>query len=534
MFDSENTPCPCPFAVIFLLVTQPLIKIYFKKSGSNIGVFPSYSYSMKRAILFFALIFCVCAARGADKQAPQKPLIVHEWGTFTSLQDEQGNAIAGINTDDEPVPDFVHRLAHEFLIGPTQAPPNFFQGAPACHPDVTMRLETPVIYFYPPEGWKPALLDVHVAFRNGWLTEFYPNAGFKAPGFDASRPDEVYTANSPEMTDFRGGFGRIKEGTEGELTWGKLSLEGAGACPQTEEKVWLAPRAVASTAVKNLDGESEKFLFYRGVAHNDAPLRIVRNKGQLEIHNNIHQPAILKAKEILRIDAAWLVDVQADGSCAFKSLGAVEFGGEVGATMPATFDKAAYAPKNMEALRDEMRVALVKKGLFADEADALLNTWRISYFQSPGLRLFYLCPRVEIDGLLPLEISARSDVTRVMVGRIEVVTPEQRALLAKIAAGPAPAVESIPGFPYTYMNTHPESGNSQIYQEVMDGKKPLIALGIPIPEIYADFLKLGRFREALLLDEEKRRPTAALKDFIEKNGFMDEDFFAQLFHPAKS
>ena len=33
---------------------------------------------------------------------------IHEWGTFTSLQDEFGRAIGGINTDDEPVPDFVH------------------------------------------------------------------------------------------------------------------------------------------------------------------------------------------------------------------------------------------------------------------------------------------------------------------------------------------------------------------------------------------------------------------------------------------
>src|SRR5690242_5449021 len=29
-------------------------------------------------------------------------MTVHEWGTFTALQAEDGRAIAGINTDDEP------------------------------------------------------------------------------------------------------------------------------------------------------------------------------------------------------------------------------------------------------------------------------------------------------------------------------------------------------------------------------------------------------------------------------------------------
>src|SRR4051812_31860937 len=83
-----------------------------------------------------------CGAFGADK------LIAHEWGTFTSLQDEDGRAISGINTDDEPVPKFVHNIAGGLLIEQTDLPPNYFQGAPHCHPGVTMRLETPVLYFH--------------------------------------------------------------------------------------------------------------------------------------------------------------------------------------------------------------------------------------------------------------------------------------------------------------------------------------------------------------------------------------------------
>jgi hypothetical protein len=135
----------------------------------------------------------------------------------------------------------------------------------------------------------------------------------------------------------------------------------------------------------------------------------------------------------------------------------------------------------------EMRGALIAKGLFAEEADALLNTWEVSYFKNPGLRFFYLCPDIVTNFLLPLGISVPCNVTRVMIGRIEIVTPEQRTLLKQIAAGPAPDL------------TTRES--------------------VQKSEIYADYLKLGRFRNALILDEQKRRPTPALNDFISKNGF---------------
>src|SRR5438045_4957680 len=86
-------------------------------------------------------------------QPTPEPLIVHEWGTFTSLQNEAGQAIGGINTDDEPVPQFVHRLTDWLLLSHTEVPAAFFQGAPSCHPDVTLRLETPVLYFHLPGAW---------------------------------------------------------------------------------------------------------------------------------------------------------------------------------------------------------------------------------------------------------------------------------------------------------------------------------------------------------------------------------------------
>src|SRR3982751_5487256 len=73
--------------------------------------------------------------------ANDEALVVHEWGTFTCLQDENGKGIGGINTDDEPVPDFVHNIVPALLIPVSSDQPLLSKSVPRCHTDVTMRLE---------------------------------------------------------------------------------------------------------------------------------------------------------------------------------------------------------------------------------------------------------------------------------------------------------------------------------------------------------------------------------------------------------
>ncbi|MEJ0000049.1 MAG: hypothetical protein WDO13_13290 [Verrucomicrobiota bacterium] len=46
--------------------------------------------------------------------------------------------------------------------------------------------------------------------------------------------------------------------------------------------------------------------------------------------------------------------------------------------------------------------------------------------------------------MLPLKITgAPARVTRVMIGRIELISPEQRAALARLAAGPCPDLATL-------------------------------------------------------------------------------------------
>ena len=110
--------------------------------------------TLRRTVLGVLLLTAVAATARAADETPRTRMGVHEWGTFTVLQAEDGRAIPGINTDDEPVPHFVHDLHGMLVGGPSQVPTVYFKGAPRVHPDVIVRLETPVIYFHPPAGAK--------------------------------------------------------------------------------------------------------------------------------------------------------------------------------------------------------------------------------------------------------------------------------------------------------------------------------------------------------------------------------------------
>jgi len=468
----------------------------------------------------FSLAALLLAARGgaAEKWA------VHEWGTFTSLQDETGEAIGGINTDDEPVPPFVHELAGFLLLRPTEVPNIFFQGAPSCHPDVTMRLETPVIYFHPPKsetGVQHA--DVRVKFRGGWLTEFYPDAWPTAPGFK----DYVSGRLGPQRL-FQ--FGPLSSNTESQLTWSRLLLGGHWPPTNTTAHVWTSPRAVQAASVQTTNGESEKFLFYRGVAHRNAPLKISRdaNTGELLFRSQLED---FPGDRPLPVCPVWLADIQPGGKVAFRPLPPLTLdhnSRKILAHTPATFAADEFDSHNLDKLKVSLQMALVADGLFADEAQALLNTWELSYFKSPGLRVFFLVPRAWTDFYLPLEISLPAELQRVMVGRIELVTPEQREKLQEISHFTAPQIRQEAGQLFTNFygkitfsfltNRSSEQAMRQAVLEVnrdmaqVNAGQMKLASFIPVPKTYQTYLDLGRFRNALVLTDALHHP--ALTNFI--------------------
>jgi len=489
-FQNEHVP------VKPLLISQAWMPLSRMPMNSHI---PKCSW-MVAVGLTSLLILCPLAGG-------KEELVVHEWGTFTSLQDEDGLAVGGVNSDDEPVPKFVHYLSEWLLLTPIGAAPRILvQGAPRCHPDVTMRLETPVIYFHPPKQTDLSHLDVRVEFRGGWLTQFYPDAEAVAPGVP------------PQGSS----FGPILNSTIGTLAW-KIRRVGVNETgPDTKEHVWISPRAVEAASIQTEKEEVEKFLFYRGVGHINAPLRLARSKdgGSFDIRSEIRPWA--KANDTLEIDRLWLVDIRRDGALAFRPLPPVILTSDVrkvAATTASTFEAKEFAPNNLEQLRDLLRGELVNEGLFADEADALLNTWELSYFKSPGLRLFFIVPRPWTDHYLPLEISVPANVKRAMVGRIELIKPEQRALLQKIASQSVSDIQAEQKRLYDIHLADALRGtNREQSGRVASGEAPLSSLGATMPKSYQAYLDLGRFGNALVLDEQRRRPTDGLRQFIQGHG----------------
>ena len=57
----------------------------------------------------------------------------------------------------------------------------------------------------------------------------------------------------------------------------------------------------------------------------------------------------------------------------------------------------------------------------------MVNTWKDSWFDENGLRVLYILPRAWADRTLPAKFDpAPRDLVRVMVGRAEIIPPDQQ------------------------------------------------------------------------------------------------------------
>jgi hypothetical protein len=414
-----------------------------------------------KAVRLATFCLAACCAAGITFAGP--PLVVHEWGTFTSFQDEQGHTISGINVDDEPLPLFVHRLGRVPIFGAGSLPATWSQGAPRCHPGVTLRLETPVLYFHPPAGWVSEPFDVRASFIGGWLTEFFPSA-------------QADQAHFPYDLDAQ---------TRGSLQWKQVRLGDSASArmPETADHVWLAPRNVSAATVSIAEtGEAEKYVFYRGVGHLDAPLVVRQRQRAIDVALRAGPAALTTLPRI------WLVEVLPDGRVRYR---ASDPGGTA-IRMTTLSESGADGVGGLVQLRREFAAALLAEGLYADEAAALLSTWQLSYFKSEGLRAFFILPQAWTEAHLPLSISTPAAITRVLVGRIELLSEHQRAMLAELQAL---SPDDFPAKPL-YM-LEPE-----ILKAGLLTHGPLSQLyrdhGRAIPKSLEVYESLGRFRDALL------------------------------------
>jgi hypothetical protein len=332
-----------------------------------------------RFLAFFALLACCFGisshSSGKDARPVYSSLTAHEWGTFTSIAGSDGQALEWSPlTGSTDLPAFVEHFRD----------PGFKLGLRG-----TVRMETPVLYFY---DSREETVSVNVAFSKGVITEWYPHASRVEPAAN------LYGENLH------------KASASGGIAWDSVTIAPTGR-PDfpagAGNNHYYAARMTSSTPlrVKAPSGEQlEKFLFYRGVATFSVPLSATLDaEGKLSVKN--------------------LGDREIPATILFERRGE-KVGYRIGG---ALIQQAILEPLELNASMDdlagELVGILVGQGLYQDEAQAMVETWKSSWFEE-GSRLLYIVPPTFVNEVLPLSIKpAPAQTVRVFVGRLEIVTP---------------------------------------------------------------------------------------------------------------
>jgi len=343
------------------------------------------------AILLIAPIFC-----GDETPPGVRDLTVHEWGTFTSVAGEDGSAIdwdaLGCKND---LPKFVNDFGYRGFKWRLSG---------------TVRMETPVMYFYSPRELDA---QVKVAFPQGLITEWYPQADYKV--YQRSR---VGGPIKPLEANLNGIDTSLKSLT-GAIEWRNIKVQPDTSPVLPEESGpsrYYAARGTDAAPIAVGD-QHEKFLFYRGVGRFPVPLSArLSGDGKLVVENRGTDSV-----------ASVILFENRGGHLGFRNAGAVR---DV-----VTLD-APSLDGSLPQLLYDLETALIDQGLFPKEAQAMVETWRDSWFEE-GSRLIYILPSRAVDQSLPLEIApAPSAIARVFVGRLELITPEtKRSVEQAIAKG---------------------------------------------------------------------------------------------------
>jgi len=355
-----------------------------------------------RSLVLSVSLLTLAFSRPSARQDSNPSLTAHEWGTFTSIADRSGNAVRWLPLNGSDLPSFVeHFRTAEFKVG--------LQG--------TVRMETPVLYFYSPNE---TTVSVGVGFSRGVITEWYPHASH-------IEPDPKKVLGSEDL---------FKHKADGGIAWDSVTVAPglAATFPRGDndsENRYYSARETSSaplTVRTDTGTQQEKFLFYRGVSVCPVPVSaqaspdgkvLVKNLGAGEI------PGVI------------LFERRGD-KLGYRLGGAVQ--------SEATLDPPELT-STMESMSRDLEGILISQGLYPDEARAMVETWRLLWFEE-GSRLLYIVPRRFVDTILPRSINpSPGQVVRVFVGRMELITPAtERAVETALAARDLPTIEKYGRF----------------------------------------------------------------------------------------
>jgi hypothetical protein len=414
-----------------------------------------YSRSIRRIIRIAALPAVAATATLLIAGRPNPKYVAHEWGTFTSVQGGDGVLLDWRPLETSRLPKFVYDWAHPGLGRSASSALLFGKGG-----IVTLqRMETPVIYFY---SEKEQEVDVSVDFPQGLITEWYPQAAqigpsMKRPSGAIATADKVLhkAGAKPEFTlvswldesatkksHAEWSHVRVMPRNQTDKLAGSLPLDKSGSHYFSARETDASLVRLDSLVATNPAPEIEKFIFYRGVGNFSTPLRVTTGQGdiadaiQVSISNTGKEP----------LEHIFLLG-QEKGNGQFISVKRLAQGEQ--RTIQFELRKQASPTATVsERIADAMKQSLVSAGLYPREAAAMVKTWKDSWFEEDGIRVLYILPRAWTDQTLPLKLDpAPRELTRVMVGRAEVLLPssqEKLALtLARASEGDAAAQEQV-------------------------------------------------------------------------------------------
>ncbi|MFT6864951.1 MAG: hypothetical protein ACJAVK_003523 [Akkermansiaceae bacterium] len=342
-------------------------------------------------------------------------LEVHEWGTFTILQGSNGKTIRWYQAPKKLVdlPPFVQQHSSAFSKARSA---NLLAGLDS------LRMETPVLYFYPERA-----MDIRVAasFPNGRITEVFPPSSYRFNhAEDALWRGTLLPPDAPEKSRVP-----AATGTKGRHYAAARAVPDAWLFSQLvpESTVAVAPPPLAKPIADPID----HFIFYRGAGNAETfPIRAVEQEspGTYQL-TNFYRETIPKlfALRVVNGKSSWTTIAQLAQLTVDKE-------NKVWNRQTITFPETTGAVKEVAAeLRDAMVTSLHAEGLTLAEAKAMVATWDDLWFTDPGTRILAVLPQSFADEMVPLKISPKpTKLERVFVARLELINKAQEQVLTTV------------------------------------------------------------------------------------------------------
>lgn len=309
---------------------------------------------------------------------------------IASVQGSDGEYLTGMHHREQPLPQFVHRFSYDGVDTSGSS------SATDLPEPVTQAIQHSATFVYGDEV--PDSFDLTVEIPRGLATGWYPPVRQWEPGIPV---------------------GAV---ADSGLNWRLEPTAGDEATPPDADGLWSSTREISEARTVESDGDAEHFAGFEGVGTFEPPLHVSHHGDDFELHNpsdaTVPQSFLIKHRDGGQYVLA-LGPIPAEHTYDFS---------------PAPKESPLPVESQRSAVHSLLAEGLVDAGLSEDEATAYLQGHEDSLLDEPGDRLVYVAPRDWTEQWLSTDVDpAPAELTEVVVGRIELMHPDQEeALVAAV------------------------------------------------------------------------------------------------------